>query len=73
MAEKIFISRFAVPEIGVDIVVDWFSIVGIQRQHLHVDIHLNTGVSLMVKAPSSEINQANFESLYEHWGRAITS
>lgn len=73
MAEKIFISRFTVPEISVDIALDWYSVVGIQRQNLHVDIHLNTGVVLAVRSPSAEINQANFESLYDHWGRAITS
>ena len=73
MAEKIFISRFTVPEIGTDLALDWYSVVGMQRQKFHVDIHLNTGVVLVVTAPSAEINQANFESLYEHWGRAITS
>jgi len=63
----IALSRYSVPELNVDLAIDWCSVVALQKLTLSVNIHLNTGTILTVDAPAYDVNNTNFTNLYAQW------
>lgn len=63
----IALNRYSVPNLCVDLALDWCSVVALQKFPLCVNIHLNTGTTLTVDAPTYDANNANYENLYKQW------
>lgn len=67
---EVAVSRFSATT-GYDLAIDWCSVIAMQKMALCINIHLKTGTILTVQAPTSEINDTHYETLYVHWEQSI--